>query len=443
MVQRSIKPGRLVRRGPIVSVLAGVVALVAAPGTALAQPAGNSGEGAAETSTTSNIDEAIAAALFDRGQFLFAKGDFPNAKKLFIEALERSPNGTWADKSMAMLRSTNERLGIRNLEHGAPRVEKVATVDEPVDPYGEATVGDAGGDGPVNPYKTTESGGGDRVADNAAPVDPYGEPGGARAGGRGPLVQPGGRADTGAPSESTMRTRVLVSGGAWGAYNGALLGDLVTGVGTSTDGEIAGFLVGGAAVGAAASYLYWKKQPPGEDDLALINSMGLYGTAAGLLLGVGFDPIESEAYSLQGMLGSFIGLGAGFYLTRKLDISRRRTWRMDLGAAAGVAVTWALFYPLVSDDSTNNDEQAAGFVSVAAMGGGALVAYLLTRGMDRGRHARDAEQPPAPPVAGLVTRSGQGTWGLGRAMPRPIVSPALTGTSRSAGWGVDLLGGQF
>ncbi len=443
MVQRSIKPSRQVRRGQIVSVLAGVIALFGASASARAQPAKDSGDAAAEKTATSEIDEAVAAALFDRGQLLFAKGDFHNAKKLFIEALERSPQGTWADKSMAMLRSANERLGIRDLEHGAPRVEKIPTDDEPVDPYGEASVGDAGGDGPVNPYKTTESGGGDRVADSGSPLDPYGDTGGASAGGGRSQVRPGGRADTGAPSASTMRARVLVSGAAWGAYNGALLGDLVTGVGTSTDGEIAGFFIGGALVGTGASYLYWRKSPPTEDELALVNSMGLYGAAAGLLLGVGFDPIESEAYSLQGMLGSAIGLGAGFYLTRKLDISRRRSWRLDLGAAAGVAVTWGLFYPLVSDDSTNNDEQAAGFISVAAMGGGALIAYLLTRGMDRGRHAGDGEKPPAPPVAGLITRSGKGAWGLGHVAVRPIVSPALTGSRRSAGWGLDVLGGRF
>jgi len=441
MAQLSLQLGCSARCSALAALLAVLIVSSASP--AWAQPAA----GPPQLAPPHEIDEAVAAALFDRGQLLFAKGDLHNAKKLFVEAIGRSPEGAWADKSLAMLRSTNERLGIRDLEHGAPRVEKAPTADEPLDPYagggsgGTRTSGSAGA-APVDPYGEGGAGGAGGAGENV--VDPYAD-GGGPGGGGGAIAPPTGgkRVDTGPPSARTMRNRVLFSGAVWGAYNGALLGDLMTGIDTSSDGAIAGFMLGGALVGAGAGYLYAKKSKPEEDDLAVINSMGLYGTAAGLLLGVGFDPIESEAYSLQALLGSVAGLGGGFYLARKLEISRKRTWRIDLGALAGVAATWALFYPLVSDDSTNNDEQAAGFISVAAMGGGAFVAYLLTRKMDRKPAEPKRSGPAVAPIAGVIIRSPDGEWGVGGTVVRPMVNPVLTGQTRGPAWGVDLLGGRF
>ena len=117
-----------------------------------------------------------------------------------VVALERSPEGAWADKSLAMLRSTNERLGIRNLEHGAPRVEKTPSADEPLDPYAETGSSSAGGagDAPVDPYGA--SGAEDAGEDL---VDPYADGGAGGSGmGRDAIGPPAGGAgvDMGPPS---------------------------------------------------------------------------------------------------------------------------------------------------------------------------------------------------------------------------------------------------
>jgi hypothetical protein len=98
-----------------------------------------------------------------------------------------------------------------------------------------------------------------------------------------------------------------------------------------------------------------------------------------------------------------------------------------------------LLYPLIKDGGSENDEQAAGWLSALTLGGGAIAGWYLTRGLDddeaQGQAARDA----APPA--LVTRAGNGGWGVGLPLPRLMSATAL-GPSRTA-LGADLLSGRF
>jgi hypothetical protein len=137
------------------------------------------------------------------------------------------------------------------------------------------------------------------------------------------------------------------------------------------------------------------------------------------------------------VIGSTLGLTTGLLLSRYADASRRRMLFVDLGALAGAAVPWALIYPLISDDQTNNDEQAAGLISTLTLGGGAVVAWLLTRGGDRTMAADDEETPTA-----LLQRSRTGSWKLGTPGLRPMQAPALAPPSGLA-LGIDLAAGRF
>ncbi len=422
------------------------------------------------------IDDAVAKALLERGKVLYADGDHADAKKMFIESLERSPDGPSTNDALAMLHSANERLGLKDLDHGNPIGKPVGSgSDEPADPYAKGN-----GEGLADPYASNGVGG-------EGPVDPYGN-GGVAPPLSNDVVDPGvarrrvtlwssaygllaGLAIAG-PTDDQGTTRgaaiivgllgagafgggawyylgkhdltpgqgqALLSGGTWGAYTFALFGDAVTGIGTTSTNE--GFKAAaiGGAVGAVGGAVYAAKAEPTEGDVSLINSMGMYGSGAGLLLGVVMQPPKGEAYSINGAVGALAGLGGGMLLARKYDVSRGRMLRIDLGAAAGVAATWALFYPLIADSSTNNDEQAAGVVSIGAMGLGAYLAWRWTRGMDD----RDSPLANQPVASSVVQRTADGHWLLGAPLPRPMENPALAPSTGAFTLGLDLASGRF
>jgi hypothetical protein len=409
------------------------------------------------------IDDAVAAALFDRGMVLYGKRDYDYAKRLFVEALERSPDGAKATDALAMLRATNERLGVTDLDAGRPG----HGVETPLDPY-------ASPDGPLDPYANPDG-----------PLDPYGGPkdildqpdrtsrGAKRAllvwggvsssllgmalagpteenefgednlrGGAIPLgllTGAGGAALGYFAAEKWVMTdgqvSSIISAGNWAMLDLALLGDV------ASDGEPnavfklgAVGLVGGVTVGA----IYGAKKKPSLGDVAFTNSLGLYGTFAGLMLGVAADdPPRGESLSINAILGSLGGIGTGLWLSTKVEMSRRRTLMIDVGAGAGAAASWVLLYPLISDDQSDGDERAAAFISTLTMAGGAIAAYFLTRNIDDKKPTRLEAAPPP----GLVTRS-EGKWSLGAPVLRPMVLPALTST-RGLSLGVDVVSGRF
>lgn len=441
------------------SVLALVLSCVLAPG-ARAQP-DETPAAAAEV----DIDDQVAAALYDRGVFLLGTGDAANAKKMFVESLERSPEGPVAQDARAVLARANERLGLPP-EHGIPTQEVLDPYGEPapggevLDPYGEPAAGEV-----LDPY-------GQDAAPAAPAVSPaadadatarkgllawsglYGLTLGLALGGpesddgdvRGGAIAlglAGAAAGVGASYYLTGRrpltagqSAAIASAGTWGAMNLGLLGDVFTGDDSATN-TVYKYVAAGGALGVGVGAWYAIEAEPSVGTVSFVNSLSSYGVAGGLLLGVALDPPRSEAYSLNAFFGSALGIAAGLYLEDEVEVSRRRMLLVDVGALAGAASPWVLLYPLIADDSTENDEQVAGLVSTLTMAGGAIAAWVLTDG-----YGADDEAASDAPTA-LLRRAGDGRWQLGLPLPRPMPAPALAPSSGGMPVGIDIAAGSF
>ncbi len=460
--------------------MAMVVMVVATP--ALAQDS-------SEPSANANIDDSVAAALRSRAQVLLDSGDAANGKKLFIESLERSPSGPSSESALAGLRAANKMLGITNLEDGRP---KRTGNEEPLDPYVSNDVSnDVSRDvskenpqeTPLDPYAPVETPLDpyqDRSPVVAGPVDGFerdDEPN--RATSRGLMAWGAGFGFSlgmaiGGPTDGAEEIRgaalalglvgiggglaggyvashryplsrgqvaAIASAGNWGMWNFAFLGDVFTGENTDTN-DIYNFIGAGGVIGAGAGILWATKKKPSEGTVALVNSASAYGTTAGLLLGVALDPPRPEAYSINAVIGSGVGLAAGLWASSRLKMSRGRTLRIDLGAAAGVASTWALLYPLISDPNSNNDEQFAGLFSTITMAGGIGLAYYLTRHYDDNKNTNPDSDPYSAPLA-LIRRSGLGRWSLGSPLLRPMATRAESSFQNGFSLGFDVAAGRF
>jgi hypothetical protein len=157
---------------------------------------------------------------------------------------------------------------------------------------------------------------------------------------------------------------------------------------------------------------------------------------SGVLLGVAMDPTQSEAYSLNALLGTAVGLGAGIYAARRLETTRRRMFWVDMGGAAGSLAPWLLLYPLMGADS-DSAAQVTGVVSNLGLLGGALLAWRLSAGMDK--EARIGRlQIARAPVPGLFQRTEDGEWSTGMLSVRPLPGSVVgSAPSSHAGSGVD------
>lgn len=441
------------------------VALAMSAQAAVAQPATGGG---AEPALT--IDDHVAKWLHERGLELYTDGDYANAKKMFIESLERSPEGPTADESLSMLRSANERLGVVDLDDGVPTPG--ATIERPIDPYG-------GGDVPLDPYA-------DPNTSEPAPIDPYAAGAPVDTGGDGSAVgrkallgwsgaygMVAGLAIAGPENESGevsggaiatglglgaasvagayFLTRsypvsagegsAIVSAGTWGATELALFGDALSGRDSTSVNDTFKFMAAGGLLGMGGGVLYAYKSDPTTNDVALTNSLALWGVGSGLLLGVAISPPEGEAYSLNAAFGSVAGLTAGLILAPRMELDFRRTLWLNAGAAAGAAVPWILVYPLLADGTTNNDEQIAGGLSAFTLLGGVIGAYFLT---DTAKPPRTADQDDGtlPLSPALLSRKSDGSWHLGAPPLRPMVSPRLAPAAGTA-IGFDVAAGRF
>jgi len=439
-------------------------------------PTGEPGQGST-LGGEDDIDDQVAQALYRRGVQLYQRGAAADAKTLFIESLERSPRGRASGEALRMLRAANRRLRIANQDDGRPYGAgggaKAAGDEGPLDPYGAARGGEPGGAG--------------KQAEEArAPVDEPGADQGSQLGRRmvigwsgavgllAGLALAGPENDSGDLSDGavvaglvgaaggvglsywlTRRTPLtdgqsaaITAGATWGAASAALLGDATTGT-DSVANDIWKYAAAGGLIGLGGGVLYARLAEPSESDIALTNSLSAYGALLGVFIGAGIDPPESEAFSLNALFGSTAGIAAGVLLRGRVQVSRRRTLFLDLGALAGAAASWGLLYPLISDDTTHNDEQVAGWVSTATLGGGVALAYYFTRGMDAPheslaaapRRPARAGGPPPPPA--LAQREAGGEWRVGVPFLRPLRNPVLAPAGGETAIGIDLLSGRF
>ena len=415
-----------------------------------------------------DIDAQVAQALLARGVFLLERGDTADARTLFIESLQRSPRGPAAGEALRRLREANRALGLD------PDAGRPSAGEGVMDPYGDGGDG-AAPEGPLDPYG--EGGQGAGPAEAEGPGSPFGnraaiawsaavgfvnglaiagpesggEPGDPDRDVSGGAILAGvigGAAGAGLGWWLTERrplsageAATVVSAANWGALELGLFGDAVTGT-DSDPNDVWKFVAVGGLLGIGGGAALALRASPSEGDVAFVNSLGLYGAAAGILAGVGMQPPHNEAYSINALVASTAGLTAGFFLQGRVETSRRRTLLMDAGAAAGALVPWVVLYPFISDGDTENDEQVAGWLSVFTLGGGAVAAWYLTRGMDddEGGSEAAAARHPAPPA--LARREADGAWRLGAPLLRPMALPAIAPASGTA-LGVDILSGRF
>ncbi len=185
------------------------------------------------------------------------------------------------------------------------------------------------------------------------------------------------------PRDLTLGTSNLtITTAVTGAIGGTLAASLFTG-----EQEIVQPIAGASLlIGAGIGYYTGQKLKIRPGDAALFNSAVLWGTAAGTLFTLSFEPPGSVA---SGLILSGLGLGgiSGVLLTRYFTISRTHAVLVDIGGLIGIAGGLAiesLAYPQKTTSPTDagrNQEHLANY----ALGGmfvGLLGAAVLTRNHD-------------------------------------------------------------
>lgn len=454
--------------------------LLPAPPPPDAQPDARGADGDAPPSDPRKaIDEAVALALFERSKLLFERGDYANAKTLLGESLERSVRGPVSRDALLYLQRCNAELGIPDPNHGAPPELKDApsAVEVPLDPYGgagETDILDPYGTETLDPYELPpDSDAGEEVpepavydADGWSEADVnaarrtlmgygalYGFTTGfavAESGDESDHLAAGfvGAGAGLAGAYLLTRGEILSAGemagvawgGLWGGTSVALMADLATGIDSSDPADILWSASLGGLLGSGAGWLASRKLDPSPGDVALVGSLSVYGMMSGLLVGVGMDPPESEAYSLNMLMGTAIGVAAGLYAANRLEVSRRRMLWVDIGATVGALAPWVIVYPLIADGESDTAVQATGWISTLGLLGGAYLAWRGTSDMDDRALRVDRKQIAGVPA--LLQRGEDGAWGVGMLSLRPAGYTQLA-PATARGWSIDLVGGRF
>jgi hypothetical protein len=398
------------------------------------------------------IDEAVARALYERAQVLADAGDHANARMLLLESLSRSPAGPVSGDARALLALSEQSLGQMSADEASDAtLDPFAIRDgsrDTLDPYAD-DLAIRTMDPPRDAMADRDRAGAQRALLSFGGL--YGFMAGMAVApwedGNAPLLAGliGAGAGVGAGylaarklDLSEGQASTLAWSGAWSAMAGGILVDL-SGIGTSTpDGVTRGIALGGL-LGAGAGWLIARKTDPSPGDVALINSLGLYGTTTSLLIGVALAPIEVEGYSLNALLGAAVGIGVGAYAAPRLEVSRKRMLWVDLGAGLGAATPWILIYPALESPGTG-DEQAMGVISAIGLLAGGYVAWRLTADLDP---QGAVSEKPSPAVSGLLQHTPGGAWAVGVPLPRLPDNPVLGPRARGWGVAVDLLAGAF
>jgi hypothetical protein len=145
--------------------------------------------------------------------------------------------------------------------------------------------------------------------------------------------------------------------------------------------------IGGAGIilGAAAGYYLGERTKIRPGDAALINSSLTWGTVAGGLFALSFDPPREIS---AGLVLSGLGMGAigGVLMTSYFDISRTHALLIDVGGIVGILgglAAESIVYPATqgTEDDSRTQEHIANF-ALAGMAVGLVGAGILTRNID-------------------------------------------------------------
>ena len=187
---------------------------------------------------------------------------------------------------------------------------------------------------------------------------------------------------------NTANVRYIEAAGAWTAVNGVLVASM-----TDTYGSYmvaVGF--GTAAAGAGMALATYPYVGASAGQMSLVNSGGIWGPAAGLLLGITFHLGDGKHLARDLMILNLLGLGGAVALSQRYDPTRDQVLYLDGGLLLG-GLCGGLVGTLFAVSVDSYEPATAGVL--LGMGVGGLLA-IRSNGFDRaksgGRATERAEQ---------------------------------------------------
>ena len=194
-----------------------------------------------------------------------------------------------------------------------------------------------------------------------------------------------------------------------------------------------GVLVGasiGATVGGLVALGIAKDHKLTTGDVALVDTFGGMGTLGGLTIGMLMQPAQSEAYSLNAVLGATAGVIVGNVAAPQTNTTPRRMLRVAGLTLAGGAVPF-LLYAGIHDKHGTWDERLTGGLSSLGLIAGAWLGFYLTRDMDEGSTSTNRQAQGCRRRAGGRGRQAL-EWTLGARRRRRDAAVAAARRSSTA-----------
>jgi hypothetical protein len=389
------------------------------------------------------LAEQVAQSLVHRAQELYDARVYVDAKQLAVEALVKSPKGAAAEHAKYLIKKINDQLGIDETQKPNPTEQVDLT------PIGGLTVTPPKDEVPSAPelprasrLTTTIHTGlysgliGTTIGSFFSKETPAGGavPVGIGLGAVGGLY--GARlVDKLKWNEGQVRT--AGAGSTWGGVIGGLFGDIAKTDGTRARHVLVGASIG-ATLGGGAGVLLARDNRYTPGDIALVDTFAGIGTFGGFSLGMLMQPVESEAYSLNGAFGAAGGIVVGLLAAPKTNTTPRRMVRVAGAAALGGAAPF-LLYAAIYDGGSTADERTVGALSSLGLLAGAFVGFRMTSDMDRDADVMPRKQSDQDAPASLISRSSSGRWG----MSPPAIQPLSRQLAPQPGMALSLVGATF
>lgn len=398
------------------------------------------------------LTDRVAEALVVRAQELLDTRVFLDAKQLAVEALVQSPKGSSAAHARAIIHAVNVQLGIpEDSPRPEPTPEPKPTEDVDTSPIVDPTLSPGPavpppeGKQPSGRLAARVHGGlyagllgatvGSFFSDDTPEAGAV--PVGIAAGLAGALALPW-LADKRHWTEPEVRT--IGAATVWGGVLGGLFGDIARTEGTTSREVLVAASVGSTVAGLGG-YALTRTRKLTRGDVALVDTFAGMGAVGGMTIGMLMQPAESEAYSLNSVLGIASGMVVGIIAAPQTNTTPRRMLRVAGLAALGAGAPF-LLYAAIHDTSSTADERITGLLSSGGLVVGAYLGFRFTRGMDDGLDTLDGKRTKAvvddAPIA-LVGRSSAGRWALGGLGVQPL-SPVL---APQHGMALQVLGAAF
>jgi PEGA domain len=160
---------------------------------------------------------------------------------------------------------------------------------------------------------------------------------------------------------------------------------------------------GGLVIGGVAGYLVGDATHPTPGDAAVINSGAVWGTVAGGLFALSFDPGSQIA---AGLVLSGLGMGTvgGVLLQRFFTVSRGRAALIDASGIVGIVLGLAaenLIQQAVNSTVTATQERTANY-ALGGLTAGLVLGGIFTRTLDDPKLAVTPTINKAPSVGGTT-----------------------------------------